>query len=181
MPINPEFLATYFNAATAAAAVRYGVRIKRISLKLRNGRRERPRLMPLTDYVQAYRGAIGVGQAHVDYATTLLAGSVGHWLGLERHLAYSRPQADLGRLEQAHLAEALMCAEPETDRAFAIILGRLNAIDGGDSVATFKRLWRRASQLLRQQPHWEHLERIMEALRERRVLNGREVLEILQA
>lgn len=182
MPISPDHLAIYFNAGVAATAVHFEIGVKRVSLMLRNQRRDRPLLAPMDELAEIRRSANrNVRQAYVDYATVLLAGSAGRWLGLERHLAYPRPHADLVRLEQAHLAEAQLCAEPETDRAFAIILARLSDVDDGDAATTFKGLWRRANLVLRRPPCSNHLDRIVDAIRKRRVLDGREVLEIVKA
>lgn len=51
-----------------------------------------------------------------------------------------KPRLDVQRLERAHLAEAALCLEPETDRAFSIIVGQLSDLHDGDAAATFAAL-----------------------------------------
>lgn len=161
------------------AAHHHGVAVERLSLAVQHGRRDRPRLAPLAVYVKSRRNAGDPLQACADYALVLLASSAARFVGLEAHLGYPRPHVDLSRLLRGHLAEAALCVEPETDRAFSIIVGRLAPLDEGDAQATFNNLWRRALQLLKQPPHRQRLDRIAAELQRRRVLEGDDLAEVL--
>jgi hypothetical protein len=180
MPISPDHLATYFNAGMATAAYEFGVAIRRISLQVNAGIRERPQLMPLATFVASRRKMSTPNQAYIDYATVLLAGSAGRCLGLEAYLAYPRPHLEMERLQRAYLCEAALCLEPETDRAFSIIVAQLHKLHNGDAATTFDALWSRAIQLLRQPPPHRRLEMVVEAIRQQRVLNAQELVRILQ-
>jgi hypothetical protein len=46
-----------------------------------------------------------------------------------------------------------MCLEPETDRAYAIIVGRLPDTYGGDADVAFAEIWRSVHRLLLQPPY----------------------------
>lgn len=179
MPINPDWLAAYFNAGLATIAYEYGIAVERLSLRVRDGRRDRPRVQPLQEYVKFQAGGEDPMLPFVGYATTLLAGSAGRFIGLDAHLAYPRPHIDQDRLKRAHLAEAQMCLEPETDRAFALIVGRLEGMHHGDADETFRHLWGSAHWLLRQPPNNERLARIVNELRRRRTLDGEEIAGLL--
>lgn len=181
MPINPEQLALYFNAGIATAAFEFGVTVHRISLRLNAGKRDRPRLTPLRQYVQSRPSGRDPLQPYVDFCTVLLAGSAGRLIGLEAYLAYPKPHLDNLRLERAHLAEAGLCLEPETDRAFSIIVGRLEDLHNGDAQVIFNELWRRALHLLRQAPQRARMEALAAAIRQRRVIEGPEIAKILKA
>lgn len=181
MPISPDHLAIYFNAAVATAAYQFGIAVERLSLRINARRRERPLLAPLADYVKSCGRSAPPGQPYIDYATVLLAGSAGRFLGLEAFLAYPRPHLDVLRLQRAHLAEATLCLEPETDRAFAIIVARLSHLDDGDAETTFASLWGRALQLLRQPDQQRRMAAVVAAFRQRRELQGQEILAILSS
>ncbi len=179
MPINPDQLAAYFNAATAVTAARYDVPIRRISLTVKNKRRRRPELMPLGEYVGSRKKGSRAVQPYIDYATVLIAGSAGRLLGLESHLAYDHPCVETARLERAYLTEATLCFDPDTDFAFAIVVGWLKNTNGGNAAATFGQLWRRALMLLRRSPHRGQLALLVDALKQRRELTGDHINAIL--
>ena len=179
MPISPDQLAAYFNAATAITAAHYGLPIRRISLTVIDQRRRRPELMPLAEFAASRQKGSKALQPYIDYATVLIAGSVGRLIGLESHLAYDRPCAETARLERAFLTEATLCFEPDTDVAFSIIVGWLKNANGGNAAATFGQLWRRALLLLRRSPHHERLALLVEILKRRRELTGDHITAIL--
>lgn len=136
--------------------------------------------MPLAKFVESRRSTSSPKQAYIDYATVLLAGSAGRFLGLEMHLAYPKPHLDIQRLERAHLAESAQCIEPETDRAFSIIVGQLHDVHDGDAAATFAAFWSRAIQILPQPNQAHRMAKLFEAIRRRRELKGQEIDDVLK-
>jgi hypothetical protein len=85
------------------------------------------------------------------------------------------------RLKCAHRAEAAMCLEPETDRAFSIIVARLSDLHDGDPFVTFSALWNRAVQQLRQPDQRARIASVVEGICRRRELQGQEILAILRS
>ena len=179
MPISPDELAAYFNAATVVTGFELGVSVRRISLKATAGIRDRPRLMSLKEYIEARIGDFDCIDAAVNYVTVLLSGAAGRVIGLEEFMAYPKPHLEMGRLVRAYMAEAHQCLEPETDSALAIIIGWLKNYNGGDAEATFGQLWHQADTLLRTQPHRDRLNRMVIELKKKRILEGDEIQGVL--
>jgi len=180
MPIGAEELAAYFNAAIAVTAFHVELPVRRISVELYCGRRGRPQLAPLNEYVHSRRFQRNPDKSTCDYVTALLSGAVGRVIGLESYLGYSEPHPELRRLRQAYLKEALLCRERETDKAYAIIVAFLDPRNDDDAVTTFVKFWHRADKLLRSKPHCDRLARLVEELKTKRVIGEEEIRKLLR-
>jgi len=85
------------------------------------------------------------------------------------------------RLEWDCLCRALACSTKEADMAFAIILGRLKSVDGGDPSATIYRLWSRANGLLMEPPKRKRVVRLAAYLRQQGKVKGADICQFLKA
>jgi hypothetical protein len=181
MPIGADHLAAYFNAAIGVTAFEFGVPLRRLSLEVKSGRRDRPQFGSLKEYISTNIGRFDCIDAALNYTTVLLSGGVGRVIGLEAYLAYPEPHLEMARLERAYLAEARLCREPETDRAMAIAIGWLRNYNGGNADATFAQLWHRADRLLRTPHHAQRVDRVVRDLKKERILAGDEISRILSS
>jgi hypothetical protein len=129
----------------------------------------------LSTHLQGKSGAANRRKAYQDYAKTLLAGNVGRLLGLEEFLGLSHANAERYRLERGYRYDSSLCGEPETDLAFAIIVGHLAPMDKGEAMATFLKLWNEVNSLLHVQPHHHRTKTIARILERRLELQQSEV------
>jgi len=122
MAIPLDELPAYFNAAIGVTAFKFGLSVRRLSLDVKGGRRDRPQLASLSEYIRSRSYIANPDDSTFNYVTVLLSGAVGRVIGLEEYLGYPDPHLERNRLERAYLAEAGQCREQETDSAFAIIV-----------------------------------------------------------
>ncbi len=179
MPISPDELAAYFNAAVAVTAFDFDLPVRRISLTVRAGRRDRPQLASLKQYIASRVDRFNCIDSAADYVTVLLSGPVGRVLALENYLAYKEPHLEVARLERGYLEEARLCREPATDTAMAVTVAWLKNYNGGNWDATFVQLWHRADLLLRSDAHQSRVKKMVQEIKKRRCLIAEEIHSIM--
>ena len=178
-PISVDQLAAYSNSALAVVGVEYGVSIHRLSIRVKNRRRERPTITKFSTFVQNCVGHESKINACEDYVTVLLAGSVGRLLGLERHLCYPGNCIELFRLERAFKQDALQCHEPETDFAYSLAFAWLAHRDHGNTYSTINRLWCRVNVMMREHERSEKLDLLAGELLRKRELHEETVRNLI--
>jgi hypothetical protein len=174
-PVNIELLPAYFNAGMAVAAFEYGVKVHQLSLRVRDGKRDRPKLASLDDFLRERNQPTIDVRGYFDYATVLVSGTVGRLIGLEDHLDLPELNIERLRLERAFLHEACLCNEQETDRALTIIVGYLFGLERSDPLKVMRRLWRRANLLLRQDAQRARLNYLANEILRRRKMTLQEI------
>lgn len=177
---NNKDAQAYYLAAMAVAADEYGVGICQLSLVGDGSPGQGAVLEPLGEWCDL-DGQFGFWEAHKvqEYLTMLVAGSVGRLIWMEiRRPQCSRAYAGAS-LEWRCLSEAIDCLERETDRAFAIALGRLKDVDGGVPNACLFRLWQRAKRMLYCPPRRDQVLHLARQLLKVEQMRGEEVHQFL--
>lgn len=180
MPIGPEDLAAYFNAGIAISGSRFGITVRRLSLRVENKKRVRPSLTPLSHYLRGVKNPSHRAQIAREYATVLLSGTVGRFIGVEHYLAYAFPSIEIVRLERGYLLEARQCIEPETDQAFGIIVGWTKDLNSGNAMLTFGQVWKEALVVLREPSRQAALISLVAALKKKREMYEEDIEAALQ-
>ena len=105
---------------------------------------------------------------------------VGRQLRIEAAVGYTSKCTGQVRLHRGYLVKVRRCDEYDTDRAFAIVLGWLQAKDGGKTMDSLVRLWKRAQRALRTNTNRARLAMMVEYLEENGMAGGGEVMDLIR-
>src|SRR3954447_10096959 len=180
MSIESSHLAAYFNAAIAVAAFAVDLRVQRVRVELYGGRRGRPRLMLLAEYVRRRSRGFTFDRCIREYVMVLLAGTVGRALAIEAELGLPAVHPERSRLKRAYRLEAQACREPETDRAYATVVASFDVDDHHDVLHELGALWEEADRLLSSDINQRRLGALVEALKQREVLVDEQITAALR-
>lgn len=141
MSTRIEELEAYNRAGIGIVALTLDIRLRQLSVGFENQWICGPALEPLDDWSDEDVAHNGLARDRIeDYVTTCVGGSAGVFLyNLAQRRHIQRSQGDAG-LQMKHLRQMCQCAEPESDRAFAIAFALLGKTDDGDTEGTMLRL-----------------------------------------
>jgi hypothetical protein len=175
----PIDIAAFHHAAQAVLAFEWGIIVKNITIVPDDTGRTYTRLEPLKYYCDLHEPKSVWTICQVEYyVTTLLGGIVGRQLRVEAHFGYKSKCTGQVKLHKRYLAKLRKFDEHDTDRAFAIALAWLKLKDGGNTIATIERLWKRARFKLRSQKNIKRLAILAERLDAQACLSGSDIRKL---
>ena len=154
-------LKPYYQAGIGVVANKFGIEVKRLSLKVIRGQASGVVLQPVQKWckLNVFTDDFKILLLE-EYVMTCLAGSAARYIRLDDLRGPLKKSLGSAGLELEQLRKMWQCSDAETDRAFALVFGSMGQIDDGDTDATLLRLWRRTIGLLRNPAYYKQLNQL---------------------